>query len=183
MTFVAAAVAMYMVEGDVEGSKITSLGDAFWWAVVTVATVPYGDVYPVTAEGRIVASFFMLVGVAILWVLITTLGGNMIESKIRSKQKSETETSPSVQIINKQEPLLPITKVEFDSLVASVNSLRTELRTVVLAFNIKCKNCKHSNPDDSLFCNNCGSQIERLLADSKLEETAKGSSKDKVFRS
>ena len=184
ITFVAAAVAMYMVEGDVPGSKITSLGDAFWWAIVTVATVPYGDVYPITSEGRMVASFFMLVGVGTLWVLITTLGGNMIESKIKSKQKGET--SAAVQIINKQDTSLPVTKVEFDSLVASVTSLRTELLKILSGFNIICKNCKHNNPDGSLFCNSCGHQVELIIADTKLQEPKglakdKALSKDKIF--
>ena len=60
------ALALYFQESSVEGTKITSLGDAFWWAIVTVTTVGYGDVYPVTARGRIIGSFLMITGIAIL---------------------------------------------------------------------------------------------------------------------
>ena len=62
-------LAMYFIEFNVKDSKITNIGDAFWWAIATVTTVGYGDVYPVTAEGRIIVVFFMLLGIAIIGVV------------------------------------------------------------------------------------------------------------------
>ena len=56
------AIWLFVVEGDVPESKITNLGDAFWWAIVTVTTVEYGDIYPVTVEGKIIASILMILG-------------------------------------------------------------------------------------------------------------------------
>ena len=50
-------------------SNITTAGDAFWWAFSTVTSVGYGDFYPVTLEGRLVAAVLMTAGVA----LFTTL--------------------------------------------------------------------------------------------------------------
>ena len=50
------AIGLFLVEGSIPDSKITNLGYAFWWAIVTVTTVGYGDIYPVTAEGKIIAS-------------------------------------------------------------------------------------------------------------------------------
>jgi voltage-gated potassium channel len=45
-------IGVYLAEHHHEGANITKLGDALWWAVVTVATVGYGDYYPVTTVGR-----------------------------------------------------------------------------------------------------------------------------------
>ncbi len=68
------AVLGYLFESPHPDSNINNIGDAFWWAIATVTTVGYGDVYPVTAEGRIVGSLLMIVGIAILWVFISTVG-------------------------------------------------------------------------------------------------------------
>ena len=65
------AVAEYLVESTDPEAKITDIGDAFWWAIVTVTTVGYGDLYPVTPGGKIVASMMMIIGIAILGILIS----------------------------------------------------------------------------------------------------------------
>lgn len=52
-------------------SNIHSAEEAIWWAIATITTVGYGDLYPVTTEGRIVASLLMVFGV----ILIGTLSG------------------------------------------------------------------------------------------------------------
>ncbi len=48
---------------DVEGGNIRTASDAMWWAATTVSTVGYGDFYPVTWEGRLVALVLMVTGV------------------------------------------------------------------------------------------------------------------------
>jgi len=46
-------------------SNIKTAGDAIWWAFVTITTVGYGDRFPVTSAGRIIAAFLMITGVAL----------------------------------------------------------------------------------------------------------------------
>jgi len=58
------SVAILQVEDD-PNSNIKTAEDALWWAYVTVTTVGYGDKYPVTSEGRIIAVFLMTMGVGL----------------------------------------------------------------------------------------------------------------------
>lgn len=53
------------VEQAAPGSHIRDHGDAIWWALSTVTTVGYGDVYPVTHEGRVIGGFLMFIGIAL----------------------------------------------------------------------------------------------------------------------
>jgi voltage-gated potassium channel len=86
MAIIAGALSMFFIESNVKDSKITNIGDAFWWAIATVTTVGYGDVYPVTIEGRNIAAFFMLLGIAIIGVVISTLGATIIEKRLYKSQ-------------------------------------------------------------------------------------------------
>lgn len=61
-----AATAMYSVEHEAQPDKLGSIPAAMWWAVVTLTTVGYGDVYPVTLVGRMVASVTMVFGLMML---------------------------------------------------------------------------------------------------------------------
>lgn len=64
------AIGIYIVE---RGQTVQTLGDAFWWAIVTVTTVGYGDVAPKTGEGRMIAVVLMLVGISVVSVFTATL--------------------------------------------------------------------------------------------------------------
>lgn len=63
---VVAAVAMYLFEAGQPGTRVVSLMDAVYWAVITVTTVGYGDVIPVTPEGRGVAMVLVFVGIGVI---------------------------------------------------------------------------------------------------------------------
>jgi voltage-gated potassium channel len=61
-----AALAVLDAESRNAGANITTYGDALWWAAVTTTTVGYGDYYPVTTEGRLVAVGLMIVGIGLI---------------------------------------------------------------------------------------------------------------------
>lgn len=54
---------MYLAEGDIQPDKVGSIPLAMWWAVVTLSTVGYGDVVPVTTAGKMIAGFTMAAGI------------------------------------------------------------------------------------------------------------------------
>lgn len=60
------SITVLRFERDAPGATITSFGDAIWWAFVTIATVGYGDEYPITIPGRFFAIVLMIGGVAIV---------------------------------------------------------------------------------------------------------------------
>ena len=63
---VIAASLMYSLENEAQPEVFGSILESIWWAVVTMTTVGYGDVTPVTTLGKIVATFIMLIGVGLV---------------------------------------------------------------------------------------------------------------------
>jgi voltage-gated potassium channel len=66
-------------EEHAPGSNIHDYGNALWWAVVTVTTVGYGDRFPITAVGRVVAVVLMLVGIGLIGVLTATVASFFVQ--------------------------------------------------------------------------------------------------------
>lgn len=67
------ALAALDAEHAAPGASITTFGDALWWAVTTVATVGYGDIYPVTWEGRLIALVLMVVGIGVMGTVTASI--------------------------------------------------------------------------------------------------------------
>jgi voltage-gated potassium channel len=61
-----AAAAMHLAEGEVQPDKLGTIPDAMWWAFVTLGTVGYGDVVPVTAAGKVVATFAIMASIFVI---------------------------------------------------------------------------------------------------------------------
>jgi voltage-gated potassium channel len=83
-----AALAVLDAERASPDANIADFGDAIWWAVTTMTTVGYGDRYPVTSAGRLVAFGLMLTGIAMLGVVTATLASWLIETVDAEKQQA-----------------------------------------------------------------------------------------------
>ena len=68
-----AALSVLEAERYAEGSNISNFFDAIWWAVASVTTVGYGDKFPVTADGRLIATFLMVIGIGLFSALTALL--------------------------------------------------------------------------------------------------------------
>ncbi|WP_458781374.1 potassium channel family protein [Arthrobacter sp. D3-16] len=88
VTYVAGSAAMLVFVGalavlDVEQSapdaKIVTFGDALWWAMTTITTVGYGDMFPVTPMGRMVAAALMMSGIAVLGVVTASIAAWLVQ--------------------------------------------------------------------------------------------------------
>ncbi|MFD0773640.1 potassium channel family protein, partial [Streptomonospora algeriensis] len=86
-----AALAVLDAEQGVSGAVIHTFPDALWWAATTVTTVGYGDLYPVTAEGRMVAGVLFTAGIALLGVVTATLASWFVE-RFNEGQESAAAT-------------------------------------------------------------------------------------------
>jgi voltage-gated potassium channel len=61
-----AATALYWLEGDIQPAKFGSIPRALWWAVTTLTTIGYGDVYPLTAAGKMVAALLAMASLGLV---------------------------------------------------------------------------------------------------------------------
>jgi len=85
---------MVEAERHAPGATIKSGGDALWWALTTVTTVGYGDTYPVTTEGRIIAAGLMLVGIALFGSISAIVTSKLILPKETKDHEELRRRSP-----------------------------------------------------------------------------------------
>lgn len=104
------ALAIYSVESSEPGAMIRDLPTAYWWTFTTLATVGYGDVYPITGIGRAIAVVVMLYGVGMVAVATGALASWIIE-KIGGREEQE----------------YPATKADVDDLRQEISELRALL--------------------------------------------------------
>lgn len=108
---------MTALEDDQANANIISLSDGLWWAVSTVSTVGYGDKFPVTISGRILATGLMFIGVALFSILTATLANSFA---------SRAEQGAADQLASIHERLVQIERNQQDD--ALVRRTRTPRR-------------------------------------------------------
>lgn len=80
------AIAILQVETD-PNSNIKTAEDAIWWAYVTITTVGYGDKFPVTTEGRIIAAILMTAGVGLFGTFTAYVASwFVVENKVAQEE-------------------------------------------------------------------------------------------------
>lgn len=84
---VVAASMMYYAEHDAQPEVFSSIPAAMWWAAVTLTTVGYGDAYPITAIGKVIASIIAMLGIGMFALPCGILGAAFLED-LDSRRKS-----------------------------------------------------------------------------------------------
>ncbi len=81
------SVGIYFFENEAQPQAFQSIIHSFWWSIVTLTTVGYGDVYPVTIGGRIFTFFVLMIGVGIITIPAGLIATAM--TRIREKEESD----------------------------------------------------------------------------------------------
>jgi voltage-gated potassium channel len=119
VTIIFGAFGEYLAESPNPHASITNLNDSFWWAIETITTVAYGEFYPVTGIGKVIASFVMFAGIGIVWALIALITSTAIAKKIKEEPVGlidETKTAikkriDKVENLNEDEVEVLITMI------------------------------------------------------------------------
>jgi len=85
-----ASVGIYQFEHPAQPELFKSVPHSMWWAVATLSTVGYGDIYPVTAGGRIFTGLVLLVGLAVIAVPTGLISAALVQ-KTREESNKENE--------------------------------------------------------------------------------------------
>jgi voltage-gated potassium channel len=84
------SILVVLVEAPAPGANILTGEDAVWWSIVTVATVGYGDRYPVTTQGRVIGTVMIIMGVSLFSVLTSYIATQFMA---RRKASGPSETA------------------------------------------------------------------------------------------
>lgn len=101
-----ASLAVLEAERNAPGAEITSFGEAIWWALVTITTVGYGELSPVTPMGRCVAVTLMIGGVALIGVVTATLASWIVSLVAEEAAEQEAATRAQVNELQQQVSIL-----------------------------------------------------------------------------
>jgi voltage-gated potassium channel len=98
MVILISSTAMFFVEHPVQPDKVAKPSDAAWWCIVTMSTVGYGDITPVTTLGRLIGVATVVVGVGSYGVFLTLFGGAWVDVL---KERREELINPTTKDVSR----------------------------------------------------------------------------------
>jgi voltage-gated potassium channel len=158
-TVIFGAVGIFEVEQESPEDKrtIKSMEDGLWFAFTTVTISGFGDVYPLTTVGRIIAGILSFVGLAVILGFISSIGTSFVVSKLNRSHKKQLEETKEVvkDKINNLEQLHVNDNID---LIDKINNLQERMVLNNPTPDI-CVNCNNSYPAESIYCNKCGNKL------------------------
>ncbi len=86
ITILSSSIFMYYAENSVQPDRFSSITATLWWAVATLTTVGYGDIYPITVVGKILATIISITGIGIVALPTGIISSGFIEEIDKSKK-------------------------------------------------------------------------------------------------
>jgi voltage-gated potassium channel len=125
LLMVIASVVMFNLENEVQPDVFENAFSGMWWAVATFTTVGYGDIFPITAGGRLVAGLLSMLGIGLVAVPTGIISAGFIEQITLDKNKEEApvENNNQISMIKDAKKLLDektINQVQYDNLVNKI---------------------------------------------------------------
>ncbi|NNC95162.1 MAG: ion transporter [Chitinophagales bacterium] len=98
---VIASTLMFNLERDAQPEQFKNIGNAFWWAIATLTTVGYGDIYPVTGWGKLVSGIIAVLGIGLIALPTGIISSSFMEEMRKERErkriaKIEAETGGKV---------------------------------------------------------------------------------------
>jgi len=94
LMLVISSLVIYTVEHDAQPEAFKNAFSGLWWAVATLTTVGYGDIYPVTGLGRLFGAIIALLGIGMVAIPTGIISSGLIEHINQAKEKNESKGEP-----------------------------------------------------------------------------------------
>lgn len=89
LILIIASFLMYYIEGEAQPDKFPNIIASFWWAIATLTTVGYGDVFPITGFGKFVSGLIAVLGIGLVALPTGLISAGFIERIGKAKQESK----------------------------------------------------------------------------------------------
>lgn len=129
LVLILASNIMYIIEHNQPNSQFTSVPAAMWWGMITITTIGYGDMVPMTPLGRAIGMLVAFLGVCVFALPVAILGAGFVEEieqkdKLKEEYKEEFEAEQAERSIDKGDlsplPQMRLTEQQMDQLAEKV---------------------------------------------------------------
>ncbi|MCQ2253326.1 MAG: ion transporter [Bacteroidales bacterium] len=103
IVMILASFMMYYAEHDAQPEAFPNVLGCIWWAIVTLTTIGYGDVYPITAFGKIIGGVIAFLGVGLVAMPTGIISAGFLEKINKDKELEEVEANKSDIVKNREE--------------------------------------------------------------------------------
>lgn len=132
IVIIASSALMYYAEGDAQPDKLSSIPAAMYWSVISLTTVGYGDVSPITPAGKVISMLTAFMGVATVALFTGIIASSFNKQLVRRKVIYEQELRKAFAdgvITEDEEALLEALKKRFELTDELTSSLRERIRS------------------------------------------------------